>query len=74
MPDLITAHCVEDEHGSYLAVTPHGDPKDARIDDFRGDIVNAGVVARQWGLHMVDVDIVMGDMIALVRSQAKAWR
>ena len=36
------AECVDNEHGSYLAITVHGDPNDPRVDDIAGDVVANG--------------------------------
>ena len=42
------------------------DPADPRADDIPGDL-GAG-----WGLHLVDVNLVMGDIVELVGVQAEA--
>ena len=73
VPGLLSAECVSDENGSYLAVTVHGDPADPRADDIAGDVVTNGVKQPGWGLHLIDANVAMGDLVALVRRQSKAY-
>jgi len=73
LPGLLTGQCVVNEHGSYLEVTVHGDPQDPRTDDIPGDVVVGGKVQADWGLHLIDVHLVMGDLLDLVRSQTRAY-
>ncbi len=51
----------------------NGDPADPRADDIAGDVVMMGQADPNWGLHLVDVNIAQGDLIALVAAQAAAW-
>ena len=67
LPDLVTARCVDDGTFGFLEVTVQGDPADPRVDDVRGDLTP------EWGLHLVDVQLAMGDLVELVRSQAAAF-
>ncbi|HEY3739686.1 MAG TPA: DUF3089 domain-containing protein [Bryobacteraceae bacterium] len=73
VPGLLTGECVDDAHGSYLAITVHGDPSDPRVDDIAGDVVANGVKLPAWGLHLIDANVVMGDLVALVGHQSKAY-
>jgi hypothetical protein len=73
VPGLLTAECVANEKGDYLAVTVHGDPADPRTDDIVGDVVANGVTLPDWGLHLIDVNLAMGNLIDLVRQQSKAY-
>jgi Protein of unknown function (DUF3089) len=73
VPGLLSASCVSDVHGSYLAVSVHGDPKDPRTDDIAGDVVTNGKVRPRWGLHAIDVDLTIGNLVEIVGAQAKAW-
>jgi hypothetical protein len=73
VPGLLTGECVANEKGSYLAVTVHGDPKDPRTDDIAGDVVTNGQVQANWGLHLIDVNLAMGNLVDLVGQQAKAY-
>ena len=73
VPGLLTAQCVSNEKGSYLAVTVHGNPKDPRTDDIVGDIVVNGQVQANWGLHLIDANLAMGNLIDIVGQQSKAY-
>ena len=73
LPGLVTAQCVSDEHGTYLAVTVHGQPTDVRTSDVPGDLVAGGVPQTKWGLHLVDLNLAMGNLIDLVRHQSEAF-
>jgi hypothetical protein len=68
VPGLLSAECASNENGTYLSVTVHGDPSDPRADDIGGDLTP------QWGLHLVDVNLALGDLLALVREQSTSWR
>jgi hypothetical protein len=73
VPGLLTAECVANDKGSYLAVTVHGDPKDPRTDEIAGDVVTNGQVQTDWGLHLIDVNLTMGNLVDLVGQQGKAY-
>jgi hypothetical protein len=45
----------------------NGNPSDPRIDDIGGDLTP------EWGLHLVDVNVAMGDLVRIARRQASAW-
>jgi len=67
VPGLLSARCATNEHATYLEITVHGDPADPRADDIGGDLTP------QWGLHLVDVNLAMGDLLTLVRDQSSSW-
>jgi len=73
VPGLLTAQCVVNEKGSYLEVTVHGDPSDPRADDISGDVMANGEVNASWGLHLIDVNLSMGNLIDIVRDEGKAY-
>ena len=50
----------------------HGAPTAARTADIPGDVVVAGPVRAEWGLHLIDASLVMGNLIAVVRDEAAA--
>jgi hypothetical protein len=74
VPGLLSAACVSDEHGTYLAVTLHPTPGGERVGDIGGDIVYGGKVQPDWGLHLIDANLTMGNLIAIVGDEAKAYR
>ncbi len=67
LPGLLSAECRTDEHASYLEVTVHGDPSDPRVDEIVGDLTP------QWGLHLLDVNLAIGDLVSVVEAQAEAF-
>ena len=73
VPGLLTARCATNEDATYLEVTVHGNPADARADDIVGDIGAGGPTAGRWGLHLVDVHLGMGNLLDIVGRQAKAY-
>jgi Protein of unknown function (DUF3089) len=73
VPGLLTAECVSNDKGSYLAVTVHGDPADPRTDDIVGDVVVGGKVQADWGFHLIDVNLAMGNLVEIVGRQSKAY-
>lgn len=73
VPGLLTARCASNEHATYLEVTVNADPSDPRADDITGDLVAAGQVLADWGLHLVDVNLAAGDLVDIVRQQTKSW-
>jgi hypothetical protein len=75
VPGLLTAKCASNENASgYLEVTVHGDPADPRVDDIVGDIGVGPNVLANWGLHLVDVNLVMGNLLDIVSQQTKAYQ
>jgi hypothetical protein len=68
LPGLLTAKCASNDNASgYLDVTVNGNPADPRVDDIVGDLTP------QWGLHLVDMNIAMGNLVDIVSQQAKAY-
>ncbi len=67
VPGLTSGECTTTNGANHLSVHVNADPADARADDIGGDLTP------QWGLHLVDVNLVMGDIVELVRSQAHAF-
>ena len=50
-----------------------GNPLDPRTDDISGDVMANGQVNATWGLHLIDVQLAMGNLVEIVREQAKAF-
>jgi len=74
VPGLLTAQCKTNENANYLEITVHGDPGDPRVDDITGDIGAGTTVLANWGLHLVDVNLAMGNLVDVIGQQAKAYR
>ena len=74
VPGLLTAKCASNDNASgYLEVTVHGDPNDPRVDDIVGDIGVGTNVLANWGLHLIDVNLSMGNLLDIVSAQTKAY-
>ena len=73
VPGLLSAECTAADTGSYLAITVNGDPADARVDDIVGDVVISGAVQANWGLHLIDAHLTMGNLLDLVHGKAAAY-
>src|SRR5215510_4562413 len=71
VPGMLTAECVSNENGSYLAVTVHSDPADPRTDEITGDVVRDGKVLPDWGLHLIDVNLSMATWLILFATSQK---
>jgi hypothetical protein len=73
-PGLLTARCTSNDNASgYLEVTVNGNPSDPRVDDIIGDIGVGTNVLANWGLHLVDVNLTMGNLLDIVGAQARAY-
>jgi hypothetical protein len=73
-PGLITAQCKMTDSGvTYLSVIVHGDPNDPRTDDIAGDVVTGNQVQQQWGLHLVDANLFMGNLLEIVAQETDAY-
>ncbi|MET0384323.1 MAG: DUF3089 domain-containing protein [Polyangiales bacterium] len=73
VPGLITGECKEGKTGSYFAITINADADDPRTDDIVGDVVTNGEVQADWGLHLIDVHLVIGNLIDVVKAKADAY-
>ena len=73
LPGMLSAECVETDGHTYLAVEVTGDPTDPRADDILGDVVVGPDVLRDWGLHLIDINVAMGNLVSIVETQAAAW-
>jgi hypothetical protein len=65
-PDFVEAECVTEGEFTYLSLMVQGDPSDPRTDDIGGDL------SPEWGMHLVDANVAMGNLVNLVQTQAEA--
>jgi Protein of unknown function (DUF3089) len=61
----LTAECVEVGGASYLAV-------DLPVD-VPGEVSSSGQVLRNWGLHLIDANLAMGNLVQIVRQQSLSF-
>ncbi len=66
-PDFVDAECIHGPDATYLALTVDADPSDPRGDDIGGDLTPA------WGMHLIDVNVALGNLVDLVASQGRAY-
>jgi hypothetical protein len=66
-PGFVEAECVSEGEFTYLSLAVAGDADDPRTDDIGGDL------NEQWGMHLVDANVAMGDIEDLVATQAGAY-
>jgi hypothetical protein len=65
--DSLTAECQVRNGFSVLEVTVNGDPTDTRDQNLSGGL------GPNWGLHLADANLAMGNLVALAASQAEAY-
>ncbi len=70
MPDFIRLGCATTPGYDFLEVTIVPNPSDPRADDISGTLEG---VLPGWGLHIVDANVAMGDLVDLVELQAETW-
>lgn len=74
LPGLIRGQCVSKDGFNFLEAHVVADPADPRTDVINGDVTGPnGQVAADWGLHLIDANIAMGDLVDVVGQQAKAY-
>lgn len=66
LPGLVTSECVEDGEFSYLSLHVNADPG-PRTDDVGGDL------SPEWGMHIIDANVAMGNLVDIVDDQIDAW-
>ena len=72
-PGLLTARCVSTSEFNYLSVHINADPKSPRSSQLIGDVVVGGQVQKNWGLHLIDANLAMGNLVDIVRREGAAW-
>lgn len=73
LPGMLTARCATNENAAYLEVSVHSDPSGKRAADIPGDLMANGQVQANWGLHLIDMNVAMGNLLDIVERQGKAW-
>jgi hypothetical protein len=73
LPGMLTAACKSEGNTTWLEVTVHPSPTGARVNDITGDIMVGGQPSPQWGLHLVDMNLTMGNLVEIVGKQAAAY-
>jgi hypothetical protein len=73
LPGMLSAQCVSTPQFNYLAIHVNADPAGPRAKDINGDVVLGGVVQKNWGLHLIDMNLTMGNLLDIVGQESAAW-
>jgi hypothetical protein len=73
LPGFLTATCVSSPEFNYLSIHIDADPAGPRTSTLIGDVVIAGEVQKNWGLHLIDANLAIGNLTDIVRRQGAAW-
>ena len=73
LPGLLKTACVKSGATHYLAVHVDTAKRGRPPSNIPGDIVVNDRTLDDWGLHLMDVNLVMGNLMGLVRQQGAAW-
>jgi hypothetical protein len=73
LPGMLASECKSQGDKTWLEVTVHASPTGARVNDITGDIMTAGKVNPQWGLHLVDVNLAIGNLVEIIGKQGAAY-
>jgi hypothetical protein len=61
---LVSGTCINDGPRGYLSVRTNADPSDKRTDRVGGEVGLLGMFLPGWGMHLADMNIAQGDLIA----------
>jgi hypothetical protein len=73
VPGLLTAECATNENATYLKITVNGVSSGPRVDDITGDLMAGTQVQANWGLHLIDVNLGIGNFLDIVGQESKAY-
>lgn len=73
VPAMLTAECKSNDYATYLEITIHPDPSSHRTSEIVGDIGTPDNIQANWGLHLLDMNLAMGNLVDLVQQQSKTW-
>lgn len=74
LPGMTATECVRRGNHHYLEVHFNADPNDPRIDDPGTDVMAQGKPDPGWGLHLMDANLGIGDLVDIVGKQGAAWK
>jgi hypothetical protein len=74
VPGLLSANCVDTGQVVYLAVSRQASPGGSRAGDIKGDLIDpSGKTLPAWGLHLIDVNLTMGNLLSVVGDETRAY-
>ena len=70
VPGVVRGECVTRDAQTYIAITTTDDARGARVAERL-----AALQARRpgWGLHVLDLNLALGDLVSIVGTQAHSW-
>lgn len=69
-PGLLHAKCAQAAGHSYLAVSVG---EGAGSEAVKAALMRTQAALPGWGLHILDVDLALGNLVELVRDESRAW-
>jgi hypothetical protein len=69
-PRGLSATCVDEDRGGYLSITADPANYSFALD---GDFVFEGRRDAAMGLHLIDLELVMGDLVEVIDAQGRAY-
>lgn len=73
LPGMLSARCVNDGAFDYLSIHIAADAAGPRAHEIPGDVIVGGQILRDWGLHLIDANLTIGNLVELVRHEGEAW-
>lgn len=73
LPGFVSAECRTSNSHDWLAISVNADDSDARLDTLYGDVIVNGQVQTDWGLHLIDMNLAMGNLVDIAAAQGAAW-
>ncbi len=74
LPGLLSARCASNAHASgFLEITTNDDASRARTAEIGGTLRVGGHVLDSWGLHLLDVNLALGNLVQIVRQQSTVY-
>ena len=74
VPGLLSGSCVENGQVVYLAVSRNAAQDGRRASDIKGDLINSsGALLPSWGLHLIDVNLTMGNLLNIVGDETRTY-
>ena len=74
VPGMLTAECAKTAEGkTYLGIGINPNVSGKRTTVLVGDVVVGGSILKNWGLHLIDMNMAMGNLIDDVRTESGAY-
>lgn len=65
---LASGKCVNDGPRGYLSIRTNADPNDKRTDRIGGEVGMVGMFVPGWGMHLADMNVAQGDLVARIEQ------